>query len=73
VRRYFLVLENTSGADVAEKINFDLIVFSFRSVVLRGGKKNCSVRGSNSRPLDCLCFEYETNALPTEPTERFRE
>ena len=39
MRRYFLGLENTSGADVAEKINFDLIVFSFRSVVPWGGKK----------------------------------
>ena len=39
MRRYFLVLENTSGADVAEKINFDLIVFSFRSVVPWGGEK----------------------------------
>ena len=35
-------------------------------------KKNCSLPGSNWRPLDCPSIaggEYETNALPTEPKE----
>ena len=56
MRRDMLVLENTTGADVAEKLNFDLVVFSFKLQDGLTGRLlesfNSAHRGLPSRPPD---------------------